>query len=97
MSNEQKVTKWLKGNTDLSWSRTPGDGPAVKLDSLYINRSEAYEIRDFILRYYKQCNLKHSDENYERTLKKILAYKKGKNVKTQDLLDHLEGQFKKNN
>lgn len=49
MSNEAKVSKWLRDNTELSWSRTKGDSPAVKLDRLYINRSEAYEIRDFIL------------------------------------------------
>lgn len=93
MSNKQAVTKWLEENTDLSWTRTGGDEPPVKLDRLYINRSEGYEIRDFILKYYEQCNLKHSSSNYEKSLKKIMAYKKGEKVKTQDLLDYLEGKL----
>ena len=75
MTNEAKITKWLKDNTDLSWTRTEGDSPAVKLDRLYINRSEAYEIRDFIINYYQCCNLGHNDKNYATTFKKIVAFK----------------------
>ena len=90
MSNETKVTKWLKDNTDLSWSRTEGDSPAVKLDRLYINRSEGYEIRDFIINYYKCCKLGHTDENYKKTLKKIMNFKKGEKVKTKVMLNHLK-------
>lgn len=77
MSNEAKVSKWLRDNTDLSWSRTEGDSPAVKLDWLYINRSEAYEIRDFILGYYNCCGLGHNDDNYKKTFDRIIAFKKG--------------------
>lgn len=51
--NESQVTKWLKENTKLSWTRTGSDTPAVKLDRLYTNRSEGYEIRDVILRFLK--------------------------------------------
>ncbi|CCO48469.1 conserved hypothetical protein [Vibrio nigripulchritudo SOn1] len=94
MSNAQKVTKWLKDNTDLSWTRTGGDEPAVKQDRLYLNRSEAYEIRDFILRYYQECNLRHTGRNYGITLKKINSYKAGEKVKTQDLLEHLSSKVK---
>lgn len=94
MTNESQVTKWLKDNTDLSWTRTDGDSPAVKLDRLYINRGEAYEIRDFILKYYDECNLEHKPENYKISLEKILAYKKGEKVKTEDLLAHLKSKLK---
>ncbi|EHV5558303.1 hypothetical protein L2726_004619 [Vibrio parahaemolyticus] len=92
MSNAQKVTKWLKDNTNLSWTRTGGDEPPIKQDRLYINRSEGYEIRDFILRYYEECNLAHKDDNYKISLKKINSYKSGEKVKTQDLLDHLKAK-----
>ncbi len=94
MSKESQVTKWLEDNTDLSWTRTGGDAPPVKLDRLYINRSEGYEIRDFILKYYDECNLKHKPKNYEITLKKIMAYRKGEKSKTEDLLDHLKSKLK---
>lgn len=95
MKHEQEVTDWLEGNTSLAWTRTGGDKPPVKLDRLYINRSEGYEIRDFILKYYEECNLTHKPENYEKTLKKIMNYKSGEKVKTQDLLDHLAKGLKK--
>lgn len=94
MSNEQLITKWLKDNTDLSWTRTGGDVPPIKLDRLYINRSEGYEIKDFILKYYRLCNLEHKPDNYNITLKKIMNYKSGQKVKTQDMLSHLENQLK---
>lgn len=94
MSNETKVTKWLKDNTDLSWSRTEGDSPAVKLDRLYINRSEGYEIRDFIIKYYQCCNLGHNDQNYKKTLKKIMNFKKAEKIKTETLLNHLKNNNK---
>jgi hypothetical protein len=68
---------------------------SVKLDRLYINRSEGYEIRDFILKYYDECNLEHKSENYEITLKKVTSYKKGEKVKTEDLLEHLKGKLEK--
>jgi len=95
MSNEQAVTKWLTDNTDLSWTRTGNDKPAVKLDRLYINRSEAYEVRDFILKYYQACNLEHKPENYAISYKKIKNYKSDERVKTQDLLDHLASKLDK--
>lgn len=95
MSKEKQVTQWLKDNTDLSWFRTGGDEPPVKLDRLYINRSEAYEIRDFILNYYSECNLAHNSGNYEITLKKIMNYKPGEKVKTEELLNHLKRKHKK--
>lgn len=95
MSKESQVTKWLEDNTDLSWTRTGGDAPPVKLDRLYINRSEGYEIRDFILKYYDECSLEHKPKNYEITLKKIMTYRNGEKVKTEDLLTHLKSKFKK--
>ena len=95
MSKESQVTAWLKDNTDLSWKRTEGDRPQVKRDRLFINRSEGYEIRDFILNYYEGCNLEHKAENYKITLKKIKSYKQGEKVKTQDLLNHLVNGHKK--
>lgn len=93
MTNEAKITKWLRENTNLSMARTEGDSPAVKLDRLYINRSEAYEIRDFILKYYGCCKLGHTDENYKKTFNKIREFKKGEKVKTETMLNH----FKSNN
>lgn len=93
MSKEQEVTSWLKENTDLSWTRTEGDEPPVKLDRLYINRSEGYEIRDFILRYYEECNLEHKAGNYKISLKKIMGYKSGQKAKSQELLDHLANKL----
>lgn len=90
MTDETKVTNWLKDNTDLSWTRTNGDSPAVRDDRLYINRSEGYEIRDLILNYYKKYNLTHKSENYTITLKKVLKYKKGEKVKTELMLNHLK-------
>ena len=95
MSEESQLTKWLEDNTNLSWTRTGGDAPAVKLDRLYINRSEGYEIRDFILKYYYECNLRHNSVNYEITLEKIMAYQKGEKVKTEDLLAHLKSKLEK--
>lgn len=94
MSKESQVAKWLRDNTDLSWTRTGGDEPPVKLDRLYINRSEGYEIRDFILKYYSECNLEHKPDNYKITLKKVLSYRKGEKVKTEDLLNHLKSKLK---
>ncbi|MFT5788047.1 MAG: hypothetical protein ACI8SJ_000142 [Shewanella sp.] len=94
MTKEQVVTQWLEDNTNLSWTRVGGDTPAVKLDRLYINRSEAYEIRDFILKYYQECNLGHKADNYKITLNKIMSYKSGEKVKTQDMLDYLSRRLK---
>jgi hypothetical protein len=93
MKHSREVTKWLKDNTDLSWTRTGGDEPPIKLDRLYINRSEGYEIRDFILKYYQECNLKHSESNYKITLNKIFKFKSGEKVKTQKLLNHLSSNL----
>lgn len=66
MKYEQEVTDWLEENTNLAWTRTGGDKPPVKLDRLYINRSEGCEIRDFILKYYKDCNLAHKPETTKK-------------------------------
>ncbi|MDP8098395.1 hypothetical protein [Pasteurella atlantica] len=93
MLNESKVTGWLKDNTDLSWTLTNGDTPSVKLDRLYINRSEGYEIRDFILKFYDKYHIKHKSDNYKITFEKIMAYKEGEKVKTEDLLNHLKEIF----
>jgi hypothetical protein len=95
MKHEQSVSKWLKDNANLSWTRSGGDTPAVKLDRLYINRKEAYEIRDFILEYYDTCNLEHKDENYKITLNKIFSYKAGEKVKRIDMLRHLAQRHNK--
>ncbi|MBY8037540.1 hypothetical protein KW477_06025 [Vibrio fluvialis] len=95
MSNEQLVTNWLKNNTNLSWSRTGGDQPPVKLDRLYINRSEAYEIRDFIIKLCSEGNYKHSDENYNIIYNDIKAYKPSEKLTTQELLSHLLSKYKK--
>lgn len=92
---EGKVTKWLKDNTDLSWTRTGSDTPAVKLDRLYTNRSEAYEVRDVMLRFFKDNNVTHSDGAYKIIFDGIIAYKKGETVKTDDLLEHLKTFLKK--
>lgn len=89
MTNEAKITKWLKDNTKLSWTRTEGDSPAVKLDRLYINRGEGYEIRDLIINYYQCCNLGHNDKNYKITYNKMAAFEKGAKVKTEIMLNHL--------
>ncbi|QAB15383.1 hypothetical protein EPV75_06770 [Hydrogenovibrio thermophilus] len=94
MSKESQVTLWLTENTNLSWTRTSGDTPAVKRDRLFINRSEGYEVRDFILQYYDECDLAHNSKNYSITLKKIMAYRKGEKVKTKDLLNHLKSTLK---
>ncbi len=94
-TEENKLTEWLKKDTSLSWTRVGGDEPPVKMDSLYINRREGYEIRDFILKYYKECNLEHNQTNYEITLKKIMEYKAGEKVKTKDLLEHLKSKLNK--
>ncbi len=94
MSKENQVTQWLKKHTNLSWTRTSGDFPAVKRDRLFINRSEGYEIRDFILQYYDECNLEHKPENYEITLNKIMGYREGEKIKTEDLLNHLKSKLK---
>ncbi|MGY4879458.1 hypothetical protein ACLUEY_16435 [Vreelandella aquamarina] len=94
MSKESQVTQWIKEHTNLSWTRTSGDSPAVKRDRLFINRSEGYEIKDFILQYYDECNLEHKPENYEITLKKIMEYRKGEKIKTEDLLNHLKRKLK---
>lgn len=89
MTNIEKISKWLRDNTNLSWSRTEGDSPAVQVDSLYINRSEAYEIRDLINSYYKKCNLEYKDSNFKITYNKIIKYKKGFKVKRDEILSHL--------
>jgi hypothetical protein len=90
MSNEAKVSKWLRDNTKLSWTRAGGDNHAIKLDRLYINRSEAYEIRDFILGYYDCCNIDHNDDNYKKTFNKIINFRKGKKVKSEDMLNYMK-------
>ncbi|MFW1315386.1 hypothetical protein ACEWBY_09395 [Vibrio parahaemolyticus] len=95
MPNEQKVTDWLVNNADLSWKRTGGDTPAVRADRLYLNRSEGYEIRDFILSYYAKFNLTHKPENYAITLRKILRYKPSEKVKTVDVLNYLSKAHEK--
>ena len=93
MKNESKVRAWLKENTDLAWVRTGGDTPAVKLDRLYINRSEGYEVRDFMLGYYECCNLEHNDKNYKNSFTKITKFRKGEKVKRVDMLNHLKKSF----
>ena len=90
MLNSSRITKWLKDNTDLDWRRSPGDSPAIKLDSLYINRTEGYEMRDLIVNYYTNCKLEFSDKNFLKTFKKIMKYKKGIKVKREDMLEHLQ-------
>ncbi len=90
MQNSSKVEKWLKDNTDLGWRRSSGDSPAIKLDSLYINRAEGYEIRDLIVNYYTNCKLEFSDKNFLTTFNKIMKYKKGIKVKREDMLEHLQ-------
>jgi hypothetical protein len=92
---ESQVTKWLKASTSLSWTRTGTDTPAVKHDRLYTNRSEGYEIRDVILRFFKDNNVTHSDASYKIIYDGIIAYKKGERVKTDDLLIHLKSFLKK--
>ena len=72
MINKEKLTNWLRENhPELSWSRTGGDGPQKRDDANYINRSEAYEIRDLIYSYYTHCSLGFTDKNFEKT-KKVL-------------------------
>ncbi|EDK9054046.1 hypothetical protein O3R54_004256 [Salmonella enterica] len=93
--NESQVTKWLKENTKLSWTRTGSDTSAVKLDRLYTNRSEGYEIRDVILRFFKDNNVGHKDEHYKIIYDGIINYKKGHRVETSDLLEHLKTYLKK--
>ncbi|MFS2059744.1 hypothetical protein [Kosakonia cowanii] len=93
--NESKVTTWLKANKNLSWTRTGSDSPAVKLDRLYTNRSEGYEIRDVILRFFKDNQVEHTDVHYNIIYDGIIAYKKGERVKTSDLLEHLKTYLKK--
>jgi len=95
MTNEQKVTKWLEDNTKLSWTRVGNDTPAVKLDRLYINRSEAYEIRDFILKICQELNLMHSDKNFGIFYKDIMGYKQGEKVKSQELFNYLKKKYNK--
>ncbi len=95
MTDISKVTKWLRENTELSWTRTDGDSPATKQDSYYINRSEAYEFRDLIMDFYSECNLTHKDTNYEITYKKILNYRKGDKVKRKEMLEYLISSSKK--
>ncbi|VTN31101.1 Uncharacterised protein [Klebsiella pneumoniae] len=93
--NESQVTKWLKENTKLSWTRTGSDTPAVKLDRLYTNRSEGYEIRDVILRFFKDNNVGHKDEHYKIIYDGIINYKKGHRVETSDLLEHFKNLLEK--
>lgn len=95
MTNVERITKWLKENKNLLWTRTSGDEPPVKEDRIYINRSEGYEIRDFIIKYYKVCNLKHSESNYEKSYDKIINYRKGEKVKSDDLLNYLKEKLEK--
>ncbi|AFI89729.1 MULTISPECIES: hypothetical protein [Pectobacterium] len=92
---ESQVTKWLNDNTNLSWTRTGTDTPAIKLDRLYTNRSEAYEVRDVMLRFFKDNNVTHNDASYKIIFDGIIAYKKGERVKTDDLLEHLKIFLKK--
>lgn len=89
MKNSSLITQWLKDVKKVSFSRSEGDGPQTKVDSLYINRNEGYELRDLILDYYKEKNIIHKYENYEITYKKIMGYKKGEKVKRNDMLKYL--------
>lgn len=91
MSNEAKVEKWLRDHQKhLSWTRTPGDSPATRIDSKFINRSEGYEIRDLMVSYYNGCNLSFSDENFSKTYPKIINYKKGQKVTRGEILIYLK-------
>ncbi len=89
-TNISNLNEWLEENTDLSTTRTSGDSPAVKLDREFINRSERYEVRDLIIELYDDCNLAYSDENFKKTLKKIMDFNKGKKTKRVDYLSHLK-------
>ena len=90
MINKEKLTNWLRENhPELSWSRTGGDGPQKRDDANYINRSEAYEIRDLIYSYYTHCSLGFTDKNFEKTYGKIMNYKKSKKVKRGEVLEYL--------
>ncbi|WP_342609206.1 hypothetical protein [Vibrio tritonius] len=94
MTDVQLITNWLKNNTTLSWTRTGGDQPAVKLDRIYINRSEAYEIRDFIIKLCSEGNYQHSEKNYAIFFKDINAYNPGQKVTSQELLSYLLSKYK---
>ena len=90
MPNKEKITKWIKDNhSELSWSRTSGDGPQTNDDAKYINRSEGYEIRDLVYDYYTHCNLGFNAKNFEITLKKIINYRIGQKVKRDEMLNYL--------
>jgi len=90
MTNKEKLTKWLRDNhSELSWSRTGGDGPQRRDDANYINRSEGYEIRDLIYDYYIHCNIGFKNEYFEITFKKIMNYKKGQKIKRDEMLGYL--------
>lgn len=39
MKNSSLITQWLKDVKKVSFSRSEGDGPQTKVDSLYINRN----------------------------------------------------------
>ena len=96
MVDKDKITKWLKDNyPELSWNRTSGDGPQIKIDADFINRSEGYEIRDLIYKYYTHCNLGFNDKNFETTYKKIVNYKKSQKVKRDEMLEYLINGNKK--
>lgn len=93
--NAKKVAKWLRENTKLSDKRTGGDEPAVKEDREYLNRSELYEVRDLIVRYLDEAKKEYSDTICKNAYNKIVKFRKGQKVKTQDFLDHLLGKLDK--
>jgi len=84
------LTEWLKSeHPELSWKRTPGDTPDTGLDSLFLNRSEGYEIRDLIYNYYQHCKLEFKESNFKITFKKIMKFEAGKKVKREAFLQYL--------
>ena len=93
MSIVSELTAWLKKqDVKLSWTRVGGDEPPVEQDRLYINRSEGYEIRDFILSFFEQHNIDHTEKNYDFILHLILGYEQGKKIKTDDLRTYIQVQ-----
>lgn len=89
MTLENKITKWLLNNIELNWRKRTSDESNSATEGQIMNRKRGYELRDFLISYYDKCKLEHTYENYRISLIKILNYKRGEEITSKELLDHL--------
>jgi hypothetical protein len=84
----ERVTQYLR-NSGFPFHRTGGDKPPINRDKIFLNRSEGYELRDFISEFIINNGLDNSDETIQRLLDLISRYKPHQLVTRKEMENYL--------